>query len=47
MRKTTQEYEKFEKTMQEIIKVPHSEIKAKLDQEKKNRIEKKKKKDKK
>lgn len=28
------EFENFEKTMTEILKVPHSEIKAKLDAEK-------------
>jgi len=28
------EYENFDRTMREIIKVPHSEIKAKLDAEK-------------
>jgi len=29
------EYAKFDKTMRELMKVPHSEIKAKLDAEKK------------
>ena len=28
------EFEKFNKTMQQLIKVPHSKIKAKLDAEK-------------
>jgi hypothetical protein len=30
----TSEYKKFEGTMRELMKVPHSEIKAKLDEEK-------------
>jgi hypothetical protein len=30
----TSEYKKFEDTMRELMKVPHSEIKAKLDEEK-------------
>jgi hypothetical protein len=29
------EFEKFDRAMRELIKVPHSEIKAKLDAEKK------------
>lgn len=29
------EYENFDHTMRELIKVPHSELKAKLDAEKK------------
>jgi hypothetical protein len=32
--KNSEEYEKFDRTMRELIKVPHSEIKAKLDAEK-------------
>jgi len=34
MRKTNAEYEAFEGTMRDLLKVPHSEIKAKLDAEK-------------
>jgi hypothetical protein len=33
--KTTEEYDKFAELMRQIIKVPHSEIQAKLDAEKK------------
>ena len=40
--KFSSEYEKFEKTMRELMKVPHSEIKAKLEAEKKEKAEKKK-----
>ena len=40
--KFSSEYEKFEKTMLELMKVPHSEIKAKLEAEKKEKAEKKK-----
>ena len=32
--KQNPEYEKFDRTMRELMKVPHSEIKAKLDAEK-------------
>lgn len=32
--KKSKEYENFERTMTELLKVPHSEIKAKLDAEK-------------
>jgi hypothetical protein len=32
--KKPKEYENFERTMTELLKVPHSEIKAKLDAEK-------------
>jgi len=35
MTKLTKEFEKFDRTMQSLMKVPHSEIKAKLDAEKK------------
>ena len=35
-------YGKFERTMRELMKVPHSEIKAKLDEEKKAKEAKKK-----
>lgn len=31
----TKEFETFNRTMRELMKVPHSEIKAKLDAEKK------------
>jgi hypothetical protein len=33
-RKASSEYENFDRTMRELITVPHSEIKAKLDAEK-------------
>jgi hypothetical protein len=32
--RTSREYKNFDRTMRELIKVPHSEIKAKLDAEK-------------
>ncbi|MGB2644468.1 MAG: hypothetical protein WBG02_09555 [Candidatus Acidiferrum sp.] len=32
--KNENEYDKFDRTMRELIKVPHSEIKEKLDAEK-------------
>lgn len=35
MTKSNKEYEKFDRTMRELMKVPHSEIKAKLEAEKK------------
>jgi hypothetical protein len=41
---TKNEYENFDRTMRELIKVPHSEIKAKLDAEKKLRSRKRRKK---
>lgn len=31
----TKEFDKFDRTMRELLKVPHSDIKAKLDAEKK------------
>lgn len=34
MTKQNKEFENFDRTMRELIKVPHSEIKAKLDAEK-------------
>jgi hypothetical protein len=34
---TTGEYENFDRTMRKLIKVPHSEIKAALDAEKRAR----------
>jgi hypothetical protein len=41
MRKT-KEFEKFDRAMDELLKVPHSEIKKKLDEEKAAKREKKK-----
>jgi hypothetical protein len=35
MKKVSSEFDKFDDTMRELLKVPHSEIKAKLDAEKK------------
>ena len=32
--KNSEEYERFDRTMKALLKVPHSEIKAKLDAEK-------------
>lgn len=32
--KKSGQYEKFDRTMRDLLKVPHSEIKAKLDAEK-------------
>ena len=40
--KKNKEYENFERTMTELLKVPHSEIKATLDEEKKAKEKKKK-----
>jgi hypothetical protein len=40
----SKEYTNFERTMKELLKVPHSEIKAKLDAEKKGKAERKKRK---
>ncbi len=34
MAKSDKEFEQFDRTMKELLKVPHSEIKAKLDAEK-------------
>ena len=34
MTKRTQEFERFDRAMEQLLKVPHSEIKAKLDAEK-------------
>ena len=39
--KKTNEYDKFSELMTELIKVPHSEIKAKLDAEKRAKKRKK------
>ena len=41
-RSTSSEYDNFDRTMRELIKVPHSEIKAKLEEEKKIKEAKKK-----
>jgi hypothetical protein len=41
MTKSGSEYENFDRTMRELIKVPHEEIKAKLNEEKKARKRKK------
>jgi hypothetical protein len=40
--KRKSEYDTFEHVMQELIKVPHSDIKAKLEAEKKDRAQRKK-----
>jgi hypothetical protein len=42
--KFSSEYSRFEKTMQELLKVPHSVIKAKLDEERATKKRKKSKK---
>ena len=34
MKKTEGEYKRFDETMRRLLKVPHSEIKAKLEEEK-------------
>jgi hypothetical protein len=34
MKMRSEEYEKFDRTMTELLKVPHGEIKAKLEAEK-------------
>ena len=44
-KKTQNEFEKFDLTMRDLIKVSHSEVKAKLDQEKKTKKRKKEKHD--
>jgi hypothetical protein len=41
MGKTSEEYDRFKNLMTDLIKVPHSEIKAKLDAEKKAKKRKK------
>ena len=43
--KTSQEYQNFDQTMRELMTVPHTEIKAKLDAEKKAKKRKKEKHD--
>jgi hypothetical protein len=35
--KKTSEFEKFDDTIRDLLKVPHAEIKAKLDEEKKRK----------
>ena len=47
MNKSKTEYDKFESTVRGLLKVPHSEIKAKLEAEKKEKVEKKEEKSKK
>ena len=42
--RVSQEYQNFDQTMTELLKVPHSEIKAKLEAEKKAKKRKKSKK---
>jgi hypothetical protein len=42
--KHTKEFDKFDRAMGELLKVPHSEIKKKLDEEKAEKAEKKRKK---
>jgi hypothetical protein len=42
MTKQNNEFEKFDSTMRQLMKVPHSEIKAKLDAEKRARDKKRK-----
>jgi hypothetical protein len=37
MTKRKSEYDKFERTVAALLKVPHSEIKAKLEEEKKEK----------
>ena len=34
-KRTSTEYDNFDRTMRDLVKIPHSEIKAKLDAEKK------------
>jgi hypothetical protein len=41
MSKRNEEFNKFDRTMRELVKVPHSEIKAKLDAEKRAKKRKK------
>ena len=43
MKTTNSEFDNFDRTMRELIKVPHSEIKAKLDAEKAEKEKKKRK----
>jgi len=38
---TNNEFDNFDRTMRQLMKVPHSEIKAKLDEEKEIKKEKK------
>jgi len=44
MKKKTNDYERFENLTRQLVSVPHSEIKAKLDEEKKEKERKKSKK---
>lgn len=41
MKRRPSEYENFDRTVRELLKVPHSEIKAKLDAEKEAKKQKK------
>ncbi len=41
--KKSREFEKFDRTMEQLLKVPHSEIKAKLEAEKAEKAERKRK----
>jgi hypothetical protein len=34
MKRSSEEYDNFDRTMRELVKVPHSEIKARLEAEK-------------
>lgn len=43
MRKFTEEFRKFDNLMEKLLQVPHSEIKAKLDAEKREKAAKKRK----
>ena len=40
MTKHASEFENFDRTIRQLLKVPHSEIKAKLEEEKKERAKK-------
>jgi hypothetical protein len=42
--KSKKEFEKFDHAMRQLLRVPHSEIKAKLDAEKENRVQRRKRK---
>ena len=41
MKKASSEFEKFDRAMRELIKVPHSEIKRRMDAEKRAKARKK------
>ncbi len=42
MKTKTSEFENFDRTMRQLVKIPHSEIKAKLDAEKAAKVNKQK-----